>query len=62
MSEVAVAGQIARDLVLELPELPPAGTAAAVRHRQETLGGKGANIAVSLAQLGASVSLIGVVG
>ncbi|GAB2738173.1 PfkB family carbohydrate kinase [Amycolatopsis magusensis] len=62
VSEVAVAGQIARDLVLELPELPPAGTAAAVRHRQETLGGKGANIAVSLAQLGASVSLIGVVG
>ncbi|MDI5975715.1 PfkB family carbohydrate kinase [Amycolatopsis magusensis] len=61
-AEVAVAGQIARSLVLDLADLPPAGDSAAVRHRQETLGGKGANIAVALSRLGAAVSLIGVVG
>ncbi|UJW28459.1 PfkB family carbohydrate kinase [Saccharothrix sp. AJ9571] len=61
-TEVAVAGQIARSLVLELPDLPPPGDAAAMRIRRETLGGKGANLAVALAQLGAAVSLIGVVG
>ncbi|HVV21623.1 MAG TPA: PfkB family carbohydrate kinase, partial [Pseudonocardiaceae bacterium] len=37
-------------------------TSEPVRERRETLGGKGANQAVSLAQLGASVALVGVVG
>jgi ribokinase len=60
--EVAVVGQIARDLVLRMDELPEAGTSGPVRERKETLGGKGANQAVALAQLGASVALIGVVG
>jgi ribokinase len=59
---VVVVGQVARDLVLLVDELPAAGTSGAVRERQETLGGKGANQAVSLAQLGASVALVGVVG
>ncbi|MGC7100784.1 PfkB family carbohydrate kinase [Amycolatopsis lurida] len=60
--DVVVAGQIARDLVVRVPELPSPGTAATVGRRQETLGGKGANIAVGLAQLGAAVGLVGVVG
>ena len=60
--DVAVVGQIARDLVLRVDELPAAGTSGKVRERRETLGGKGANQAVALAQLGASVALIGVVG
>jgi ribokinase len=61
-SEVVVAGQIARDLVIEVPDAPDADSSAPVRHRQELLGGKGANQAVALSQLGVSVSLVGVVG
>ncbi|WP_236808698.1 PfkB family carbohydrate kinase [Amycolatopsis albispora] len=60
--EVVVAGQVGRDLVLHVPELPPPHGSAEVGRRQEMLGGKGANIAVALAQLSAAVSLIGVVG
>ena len=55
-------GQIARDLVLVVDEVPDAGGTAPVRERREMLGGKGANIAVGLAQLGAPVALVGVVG
>ncbi|RKT54069.1 PfkB family carbohydrate kinase [Saccharothrix australiensis] len=59
---VAVLGQIARDLVLVVPEVPDAAGTAPVLERREVLGGKGANIAVGLAQLGASTTLLGVVG
>jgi ribokinase len=62
MTDVAVVGQVARDLVVRLPELPGKGSSVAVRERRELLGGKGANIAVGLAQLGSTVSLLGVVG
>ncbi|MCG8927907.1 PfkB family carbohydrate kinase [Lentzea sp. CC55] len=62
MDEVVVVGQIARDLVLVVDEVPDAGGTAPVRERREMLGGKGANIAVGLAQLGAPVALVGVVG
>lgn len=55
-------GQIARDLVLVVDEMPGPGGTAPVRQRREMLGGKGANIAVGLAQLGAPVRLVGVVG
>lgn len=60
--DVVVVGQIARDLVLLVDAVPDAGTSATVRERVETLGGKGANQAVSAAQLDASVALVGVVG
>ena len=59
---VVVLGQIARDLVLAVAEVPAAGGSADVTVRRELLGGKGANIAVGLAQLGARVAVIGVVG
>ncbi|MFC7272930.1 PfkB family carbohydrate kinase [Paractinoplanes rhizophilus] len=59
---VVVAGQLARDLVLRVERMPAAGAAADVALRREMLGGKGANQAVSLAQLGATVSLIAVAG
>lgn len=62
MFDVVVVGQVARDLVLLVNELPGPGSSGVVRERRETLGGKGANQAVSAAQLGASVALIGVVG
>ena len=61
-SEVVVAGQIARDLVVEAPDAPDAGFSAPVGHRKEMLGGRGANQAVALSQLGVTVSLVGVVG
>ncbi len=55
-------GQMARDLVLVVDEVPGPGGTTPVRERREMLGGKGANIAVSLAQLGSPVALVGVVG
>ncbi|MFJ1765716.1 PfkB family carbohydrate kinase [Amycolatopsis sp. NPDC088138] len=61
-SEVVVVGQVARDLVVEVPDAPDAGASAEVQQRQEVLGGKGGNQAVALSQLGTSVSLVGVVG
>lgn len=55
-------GQIGRDLVLRVDDVPAAGGSAEVRERRELLGGKGANQAVAVAQLGATVGLVGVVG
>ncbi|GIE74140.1 ribokinase [Actinoplanes philippinensis] len=60
--DVVVVGQLARDLVLQVDEMPPAGAAADVRLRREMLGGKGANQAVGLAQLGVPVALVAVCG
>lgn len=61
-ADVLVAGQLARDLVVEIGELPPAGAGTPVRGRREMLGGKGANCAVGAAQLGARVALLAVAG
>ncbi|MCW2134564.1 PfkB family carbohydrate kinase [Arthrobacter sp. VKM Ac-2550] len=60
--KVVVVGQVARDLVLSIDEVPDEGGSATVRERQEMLGGKGANQGVACRQLGARVELIGVVG
>lgn len=62
MTTVAVVGQIGRDLVLSIDDLPPAGGSAMMRRRQELLGGKGANQAVACRQLGCQVHLLSVVG
>jgi ribokinase len=62
MADVVVLGQVGRDLVLRTPALPEAGGSATVDERRELLGGKGANQAVALAQLGVPVALVGVVG
>jgi ribokinase len=62
ISTAAVIGQLARDLVLIVDEVPDAGTAADATGRREQLGGKGANQAVALAQLGVRPSLIAVAG
>lgn len=57
-----VIGQITRDLVLTVDQIPgPTGTTG-VRQRREMLGGKGGNQAVGLAQLGVPVGLLGVLG
>ncbi|GAA4693308.1 PfkB family carbohydrate kinase [Pseudonocardia yuanmonensis] len=60
--EVVVVGQLARDLVLVVDEMPGPGSAADVRERHEMLGGKGANCAVGVTQLGATASLVAVAG
>ena len=62
MGEIVVVGQLARDLVLQVAEIPDAGTAGDVSGRREMLGGKGANQAVAVAQLGVPVSLVAVAG
>ncbi|MFD0206641.1 MULTISPECIES: PfkB family carbohydrate kinase [Saccharothrix] len=59
---IAVVGQIARDLVLTVPEVPEPGGRATVVERREMLGGKGSNIARGTRQLGATAALVGVVG
>ncbi len=59
---VVVVGQIARDLVLVVDEVPGPSGSTDVRQRRELLGGKGANIAVGLSQLGVPVAVVGVVG
>ncbi|MGC1215399.1 MAG: PfkB family carbohydrate kinase [Micromonospora sp.] len=60
--DAMVVGQVARDIVLLVDEVPGASGTAPVRCRRELLGGKGANQAVGLAQLGVRVGLLGVVG
>ena len=60
--DVVVFGQIARDLVLVVDAMPGASQSADVYQRRELLGGKGANQAVALAQLGMRPALAGVVG
>ncbi|WP_229071153.1 PfkB family carbohydrate kinase [Actinoplanes sp. DH11] len=60
--DVVVVGQLARDLVLMVDEMPEQGTSADARLRREMLGGKGANQAVALAQLGARPALLAVRG
>jgi hypothetical protein len=62
MTDVVVLGQVGRDLVLRLAALPEAGGSAQATARHELLGGKGANQAVALAQLGVPVALVGVLG
>lgn len=63
MSEKIVAvGQVARDLVLRVDHVPGHHEAVPAAERIEVLGGKGANQAVALAQLGLPVALVGVVG
>ena len=59
---VTVMGQVGRDVVLRLEELPEAGGSSSVLERLDMLGGKAANQAVGLVQLAIPVSLAGVVG
>jgi ribokinase len=57
-----VAGQLARDLLLVVDDVPEAGQSRPVRERREMLGGKGANQAVAVAQLGLRPGLMAVAG
>jgi ribokinase len=62
MSRVVVVGQVARDLVLRVENIPEDGGSVPVAERHELLGGKGANQGVACRQLGADVDLVGIVG
>ncbi|HEV7870492.1 MAG TPA: PfkB family carbohydrate kinase [Modestobacter sp.] len=57
-----VVGQVGRDLVLEIDRLPRGGRSTTVHRRRELLGGKGANQAVAMVQLGCPTALVGVLG
>ena len=59
---VAVIGQVGRDLVLRAAGMPEPGGSAPIVERRDLLGGKGANQAVGLTQLGVPAALVGVVG
>ncbi|MDX2376400.1 PfkB family carbohydrate kinase [Microbacterium sp. LRZ72] len=61
-SRFVVLGPIGRDLVLRIDGEIAARDPARITRRSELLGGKGANQAVGLRQLGAEVALVGVVG
>jgi ribokinase len=60
--DVVVLGQVARDLVVRVPDIPASGGSVAVTHCRELLGGKGANQAVGIRQLGGAVAVLGLVG
>lgn len=62
MRSVAVVGQIARDLVVEVEHVPEAGGSTPIERRREVLGGKGGNQAVGCRQLGCEVWLLSAVG
>ena len=62
MSEVLVFGGVNLDQVVYLPRAPKEGETLEGESVQTFLGGKGANQAVALSRLGASVSFVGNVG
>lgn len=57
-----VVGQVGRDLVLRVDGDVASDATADVLERREMLGGKGANQAVALTQLGGQAALVGAVG
>ncbi|WP_019181193.1 PfkB family carbohydrate kinase [Microbacterium yannicii] len=57
-----VFGQIGQDLAMRLDRTPVIGSSFRVTDSRWLLGGKGANQAVGLRQLGAQVALVGAVG
>jgi ribokinase len=61
-ADAVVFGQLARDLVLVVEDVPSAGQSIPVQQRLEMLGGKGANQAVALAQLDTPPALVAVAG
>ena len=62
MSEIIVFGGVNLDQVVYLPRPPNEGETLEGKSVQTFLGGKGANQAVALSRLGASVSFVGNVG
>jgi ribokinase len=61
-ARVSVIGSYAKALVVTTDRIPVAGETLIGRDYRETFGGKGSDMAVQAARLGAQVSYIGVVG
>ncbi|WP_051326017.1 ribokinase [Glycomyces tenuis] len=61
-ARVAVVGSYAKALVMTADRIPGAGETLIGRDYRETFGGKGSDMAVQAARLGAEVSYLGVVG
>ena len=59
---LTVVGSYAKALVMTVDRLPEAGETLLGREYRETYGGKGSDMAVQAARLGAAVSYLGVVG
>lgn len=62
MKKCAVIGSINMDMVLSVPRFPVAGESLTGHSFQTVPGGKGANQAIAMARLGASVRMAGMVG
>lgn len=62
MSQIVVLGSLNMDLVVQAKRLPVGGETILGEAFHEIAGGKGANQAVAMARLGASVKMIGRVG
>ncbi|WP_026924346.1 ribokinase [Glycomyces arizonensis] len=61
-ASVAIVGSYAKALVMTADRIPGAGETLIGRDYRETFGGKGSDMAVQAARLGAEVSYLGVVG
>ncbi len=56
---VLIVGSLNMDLVLELPRMPQLGETLVGNRHSKIPGGKGANQAIGIARLGATVTLVG---
>jgi len=59
---IVVVGSYATGLVMDVPRIPTKGETLIARNFRTTYGGKGSNMAVQAARLGAAVVFVGVVG
>jgi ribokinase len=59
---IVVVGSYATGLVMDVPRIPSRGETLIARNFRTTYGGKGSNMAVQAARLGAAVAFVGVVG
>ncbi|MFM7809314.1 MAG: PfkB family carbohydrate kinase, partial [Planctomycetota bacterium] len=62
MKRIMVFGSISYDRTLHLPRLPQAGQGVMATSVTQSVGGKGANVAVAAARAGARVQLVSAVG
>ncbi|MGB9680445.1 MAG: ribokinase [Thermoanaerobacteraceae bacterium] len=62
MNKIIVVGSINMDIVIKVQHIPKIGETIIAKDLKNYNGGKGANQAVSIARLGANVSMIGRVG
>ncbi len=62
MSKIIVVGSINQDITLFMENIPVAGETVIANDLSTSLGGKGANQAVTIARMGGDISFVGAVG